>query len=111
MHGAAMLQIVLFALWQQWQLVCGEVAFVGFAIGTILSGSRVYDASFAGCVVGAAAGVLGGVFAGSWFLFLLLWAGTLSPIAMALAPASMLAAVLAPTARAVGHARARMLEG
>ena len=114
LHAAAMMQIVLFAYRQQPELVCGEVSFVVFGLALLLTGPRVYDASFVSCLLGAAAGLAGGAFAAVWFLFLLFWAGTLSPIAMFLAPASalagVLAAILAPTARGVERARARMLE-
>jgi hypothetical protein len=114
MHGAALVQIVLFAARQSPPVLVAELGFGAMAAAHLLLGYRVYDASYPATLVAVAAALGGAFLAFGWWLVLLVQ-GTLSFLAMLVCLAGVVSGAacvgLVPLTAASAAARRRLLEG
>lgn len=113
MHGAAFLQVALFA-GQSFPVVVAEVLFAVLALVHVFAGSRAYDGSTFFSGFGAAAAFGGAGFGLVWFAWMLL-SGVLGLLPLLVAGAGGVCALAClasvPFAVQVAAARRRLVDG
>ena len=114
LHGATVLQILLFAARQSPLVVLAEVGFGGLAAAHLALGVKVWDASHRAALAAVGAALAGAFLAFGWWLVLLIQ-GTLSLLGLALSVAGVISGIacvgLVPLTTASDAARRRLSVG
>lgn len=114
MHGAAVLQILLFAGRQSPLILAGELGFGLLSAAHLALGYRVYDGSYPATLAAVGAALGGALFAFGWSIVLLVQ-GTLSILAILVCLAGVISGAacvgMVPLTAASAAARRRLIDG